>query len=195
MPKQKYIVWFFLVLPGLLFTIGFLRGTSAYDVYMHSTGEFSARFLIFTLIATPLRLMFPKGKFPRFLLRNRRYFGLAAFGYGVLHLVAYLAEIPLSTVFAEFFKVGLLTAWLAFIIWIPLAITSNNAMVRKLKRNWKKLQRFTYPAALLVVLHWSLIHYNWKPAMVHFLPVLLLQLYRLWKQRKQKALKEELIYK
>ncbi len=191
---SKYLVWFVLMLPGILFLVGWERGTVTYDSLMHATGEFSARFLIFSLIATPLMLLLPEYRFPQWLAHHRRYFGLAAFAYGLVHTMAYLLEVPSSQVWKEFFELGMLTGWIGFIIWIPLAMTSNNYSVRKLSKNWKKLQRFTYPAALLVVLHWMLIHYNWKPALVHFVPVLLLQIYRVWKQRDTEYA-ENLIYR
>ncbi len=183
--RSKYILWFFLMLPGLLFTIGFADGKMTYNSLMHSTGEFSARFLIFTLIASPLVLMFQGKKFPKWLLRNRRYFGVAAFAYGLHHTITYLMEVPTDQVWKEFFQFGMLTGWIAMIIWIPLAITSTDGMVRKLKSNWQQLHNFTYLAALMVVLHWSFLHYNWKPALVHFVPVLLLQVYRFIKVRKK----------
>jgi len=183
---SKYFLWIFLMLPGLLFTIGLTNGKMSYNSLMHSTGEFSARFLIFTLIASPLALMFPKGKFPKWLLRNRRYFGVAAFAYGLYHTIAYLIEIPSDQVLAEFLQFGMLTGWIGFIIWIPLAITSTDGMVRRLKNNWQQLHNLTYLAALMVVFHWSFLHLNWKPALVHFVPVLLLQIYRFIKLKGQK---------
>ena len=77
--RSKYILWGFLCLPGLMFTIGLFNGRMNYEKIMHATGEFSGRFLIFSLIATPLVMLLPKFKFPKWLARNRRYFGVAAF--------------------------------------------------------------------------------------------------------------------
>lgn len=176
--RSKFILWAFIMLPGLMFTIGLFNGRMDYDKLMHATGEFSGRFLMFSLIATPLVLLFPKFKFPKWLNRNKRYFGVAAFAYGLYHTIAYLVEVPTNQVFQEFFDVGLLTAWIAFIIWIPMAITSTNGWVLRLKGTWKKIHNWGYLAALLAFLHWAFIHYNWKPALVHALPVLLLQGYR-----------------
>lgn len=176
--RSKYILWAFLCLPGLMFTIGLFNGRMDYDKIMHATGEFSGRFLMFSLIATPLVMLMPKFKFPKWLSRNRRYFGVAAFGYGLYHLIAYFVEVPSNQVMAEFFQIGLLTGWIAFIIWVPMTITSTDGWVKSLKNRWKKIHNWGYLAALLAYLHWALIHDHWAPALVHATPVLLLQLYR-----------------
>lgn len=176
--SSKYILWGFLMLPGLLFTIGLFNGRMDYDKVMHGTGEFCGRFLLFSLIATPLVMLLPKSKFPKWLNRNKRYFGVAAFAYGLYHTIAYLVEVPTNEVLKEFFDIGLLTAWVALIIWIPMAITSTNGWVLRLKGTWKKIHNWGYLAALLAFLHWAFIHYNWKPALVHAAPVLILQGYR-----------------
>ncbi len=176
--RSKYVLWGFLMLPGLMFTIGLLNGGMTYENLMHATGEFSARFLVFSLIATPLVMLLPKYKFPKWLNRNKRYFGLAAFAYGLYHVIAYLVEVPANQVIAAFFDVGLLTGWIAFFIWIPMAITSTDGWVKRLKTWWKKIHYWGYLAALLAFIHWAFIHYHWQPALVHATPVLLLQGYR-----------------
>lgn len=176
--RSKYLLWVFLMLPGVMFSAGVITGKMNYETLMHATGEFSARFLIFSLIATPLLMLFPKMKFPKWVNRNKRYFGIAAFAYGLYHTIAYLIEIPISQVAKEFLDFGLLTAWIGFIIWIPMAITSTDGWVKRLKSTWKKIHNWGYLAALLAFLHWAFIHYNWQPALVHAAPILLLQGYR-----------------
>lgn len=176
--RSKYVLWMFITLPGLLFTIGWMIGNMTYDSYMHSTGEFCARFLIFSLIATPLIMLLPKYKFPKWLHRNRRYFGLGAFAYALFHTIAYLVEVPASQVFSQVFEMGMLTAWLSLIIWIPMAITSTDGWVVKLKASWKKIHNWGYLAAVCAFLHWAFIHYHWKAALVHAAPILILQAYR-----------------
>ena len=179
--RSKYILWLFLMLPGLLITFALLGNNINYSNLMHATGEFSARFLVFSLIASPLVMLFPKSKFPKWLNRNKRYFGLAAFAYGLYHTIVYLVEVPSNQVFGEFFDFGLLSAWIAIIIWIPMAITSTDGWVKSLKKTWKKIHNWGYLAALLAFLHWAFIHYHWQPALVHVTPVLVLQGYRWWK--------------
>jgi len=70
--------------------------------------------------------------------------------------------------------------WGALIIFIPLAITSNNTMVRVLKSNWKTLQRLVYVAAVLTLVHWVFVHNNTGPALVHFVPLALAEAYRIY---------------
>ena len=55
--RSKYILWAFIMFPGLAFSIGLLTGGMQYESFMHSTGEFSGRFLLFSLIATPLLML------------------------------------------------------------------------------------------------------------------------------------------
>ncbi len=184
--RSKYILWVILMLPGLLFTIGVWIENMTYDSYMHSTGEFCARFIVFTLIGTPLLMLMPNYKLPRWLNRNKRYFGLAAFAYGLFHAIAYIVVVPTNQVLREAYQFGLLTAWISLLIWIPMAITSTNAWVKQLTIRWKKIHNWGYLAALCAFLHWAFIHYHWKPALVHAAPILLLQGYRWIVQLKNK---------
>ena len=182
--NTKYTLWLILMFPGVMFLMGLMSGKLDYDKFMHATGEFAGRFLVITLIATPLVLMFPKGRVTKWLVRNRRYFGVASFAYALAHTIYYLIEIPIQQVGAEFFTFSILIGWVAFIIFIPLALTSNDASVRWLKEKWKPLQRWVYLAALGTLLHWMFIKEGHiAPALVHFTPVALLQLYRVWKER------------
>lgn len=186
---SKYILWTILSVPGILLTIKFAQSELSYAGIMHVTGELSGRFLIISLIATPIKLMFPKGKFAKWLIRNRRFFGVAAFAYTLLHTIFYVLEYQLSQLFSEFAELSILTGWIAFFIFIPLAITSTNAAIKRMGKAWKKLQRWVYLAAILAFAHWALLglqgeYANMGAALVHFTPVMLLQVYRIWKQRR-----------
>lgn len=59
---------------------------------VHPSGDFSARFLIVTMMASPLALLLRDWRAPKWLKRNRRYLGVAAFGYAILHTVLYLID-------------------------------------------------------------------------------------------------------
>lgn len=170
------LLWILLALPGIMISVSYMIGKSTYDSMMHTTGEFGGRFLVITLIATPLSVLFPKTKFGKWLLRNRRYFGVTAFFYTLTHAVAYVLETTIGEVAKVFFDIGMIPGWLAFFIFIPLAITSTNRAVKKLGQKWKYLHRLVYVAAVLTFAHWALIHYNWKPALVHFAPIILLHI-------------------
>ncbi|GAA3855275.1 hypothetical protein GCM10022404_03070 [Celeribacter arenosi] len=64
--------------------------------------------------------------------------------------------------------------------------------MRKLGRNWKTFQQFVYGAAVLTLVHWAALH-DWGsvgPALVHFMPLVLLEIYRIWStqsRRRQRA--------
>lgn len=124
------------------------------------------------------------------LLKRRRAFGVAAFAYALLHTILYVVDMgALQDIMAEFWALGIWTAWLAFIIFIPLALTSNQASVVALGAKWKSLQRLVYAAAVMTLLHWVFVHDNVGPALMNFLPLVLLELFRIvhWSiQRRQK---------
>ncbi len=186
---HKYVLWILLSIPSIGMTVGLLNGKLPYEGFMHASGEFAARFLIISLIATPLTLMFPGKGFSKWLLRNRRYFGVAAGLYGLYHTVYYLFYLDFPKIMGEFWELGIITGWIATFVFIPLLITSNDLSVRRMGKNWKKLQRWVYLAAIMVVAHWIFLHYNFGPALVHFTPVVLLQVYRVWKQNEKKKAK------
>ena len=106
---------------------------------LHPTGEFAARFMIIGMMAAPLMYLFKGWRGPRWLVKNRRYFGVAAFGYTALHTAFYLGSEPWATVVSHFTKLDIWTGWLAFVIFIPLAATSMNYAVRKLGTAWRPL--------------------------------------------------------
>ena len=180
----KYLLWVILTLPGIAFTFQYLSGAALSGELLHPTGEFSARFMIIAMIATPLQLLFQKLNWsmtvPRWLIRYRRAFGVAAFGYALLHTLLYIADVGTwSGMVDEFTKLGIWTGWVAFAIFIPLAMTSNNKSQRLMKSAWKKLQRWVYPAAVLTLLHWIFVHNNFGPALVHFVPLAALEIFRI----------------
>ena len=180
---SHYWLWLVLALPALTTIspffatdIGPLRGV------LHGSGEFAARFMIISMMATPLMMLTKGSRFARWLRANRRYFGVAAFAYAAIHTLAYLMGESLDRILAEATRFDILTGWLAFAIFIPLAATSMDYAVRKLGVWWKPLQKWTYAAAVLTLLHWASLHNwgGWAPAAVHFAPLAALTLYRLW---------------
>ena len=183
---SPYWLWVLLSLPAAGFVGSLADGNDspeAYKVLLHPTGEFSARFMIIAMLASPLSLIFREAWFPRWLKKNRRYFGVAAFGYAALHTVFYLVDVQtMARVMDELPRIYIWTGWLAFLIFIPLAITSMDYFVRLMGRRWKQLQRWTYVAAVLTLLHWAALH-DWGGlggALVHFVPLGLLEAYRVW---------------
>lgn len=150
---------------------------------LHPTGEFSARFMIIAMLASPLVLVLRGWRGPLWLKKNRRYFGVASFGYAAMHTVLYVIdEGTAAKVIADIPTLYIWTGWIAFLIFIPLAVTSMDYFVRRMGPSWKMLQRMTYAAAVLTLIHWAALH-NWGgigPALVHFGPLALLEIYRVW---------------
>ena len=120
----------------------------------HFTGEWALRFLLITLSITPLRKITRKNA----LIRFRRMLGLFAFFYACLHFSTYLvldqffdwSEIVLDVAKRPYITVG----FSAFVLLIPLAVTSTNKMAQRLGNNWRRLHSLIYPIAVLVIFHY-----------------------------------------
>jgi sulfoxide reductase heme-binding subunit YedZ len=182
---HPYWLWALFALPAVLMSYEALTSDDprVFHILVHPTGEFSARFLIATLMATPLAMLLKGWRGPQWLKKNRRYLGVAAFGYALLHTLFYLIDKgSLATVTGELSRLYIWTGWIAFIVFIPLALTSMDYFVRKMGTWWKWLQRWTYAAAVLTLIHWAALH-DWggiAPAMTHFVPLIALEAYRVW---------------
>lgn len=138
-----------------LFVLGWLDDLTANPVefVQRSTGTWALVMLCTTLSITPLRRLTGWNA----LVRLRRMLGLFTFFYACLHLTTYvwldqwfdwmaivedIAERPFITV-----------GFTAFVLMVPLALTSTNAMMRRLGRRWQELHRLVYAIAVLAVLH------------------------------------------
>jgi sulfoxide reductase heme-binding subunit YedZ len=119
----------------------------------HRTGDWALRLLLVTLAITPLRRMSGWTVLAGF----RRLFGLHAFFYASLHLATYLVldlggywpQILEDIVKRPYITVGF-AAWLLL---LPLALTSTRGMMRRLGRRWAALHRSVYLIGILAVLH------------------------------------------
>ncbi|RKQ62183.1 sulfoxide reductase heme-binding subunit YedZ [Vogesella indigofera] len=145
-------------------------------------GTWTLRFLLLTLCVSPLRALGAPG----WLLRLRRMLGLYAFFYACLHLLTYLwldqffdwAAIVRDIVKRPFITVGML----AFGLLLPLAITSSDGWIRRLKRNWGKLHRLVYVIAPLGVLHYLwLVKRDLQSPLIYAAILAVLLLWRVWR--------------
>lgn len=189
---MKYFLWLLLALPLLWLSNEFRAGDLFYGEVMHLSGEFSVRLLMIALAATPLRLLFSNARWPNWLLHQRRYIGVASFAYAALHTVVYVNhKRDLDLIISEAADFSMWTGWVALVIFVALAITSNDASVRRLRRRWKKLHRWVYLAALLTFAHWIFAAFDFLPGLIHLSLILALECYRLWKHRslKQKTMR------
>ena len=182
-------LWLLLASPCVLMIVRYLAGDLYYGEFIHTSGDFSAKLLIITLATTPLRLMFPRLRWTMWLLQNRRYFGVASFAYAVPHLAAYVWKLSdITKIVEEGAEPGMLTGWIALIIMLALAITSNNYSVRKLGRRWKTLHRLVYPAAILTFAHWVLLAFDPLQGLVHAGVLIALETYRVVKSSEFNAM-------
>ncbi|HEX8413690.1 MAG TPA: ferric reductase-like transmembrane domain-containing protein [Sphingomicrobium sp.] len=178
---SKLLLWAALSLPaiGMIWTY-FTDPDLWVGDLLHPSGEWSARLIILALMLTPLSIVFRGRRWVAWLIRRRRAFGVAGFGYALLHLAFYLLDMEtVENVLAEISALGIWTGWAAFLLFLPLAITSNDASMRALKTRWKKVQRLAYPAAILTLVHWMFVHDNDAAALLNFAPLALLQAWRI----------------
>jgi sulfoxide reductase heme-binding subunit YedZ len=183
--NSPYVFWVILALPSLVIMSRYMDGATAQRM-LHPTGEFAARFMILAMLITPLWMIFKDQRWTQWLVRRRRYLGVAAFGYAFLHTVFYLIDQgSLHLVLSDVLNLPIWTGWLAFFIFVPLAMTSNDRAQRWLRESWKPLQRWVYLAAVFTLAHWIFLEYEIGPALVHFLPLVALECYRIVQNIKQ----------
>jgi sulfoxide reductase heme-binding subunit YedZ len=156
-----WAVWIscFLPLPFLVYW-GAMDQLSADPIKegIHYLGEWGLRLLAVTLAITPARKLLGWGWLQRF----RRTVGVFAFAYIALHLTAYIAVdqgFDWPHIWGDIVKRPYITfGMIGFVLLIPLAVTSTNAMIRRLgARRWRNLHRLVYVIAPLGVLHYDLL--------------------------------------
>ncbi|MBY6049821.1 protein-methionine-sulfoxide reductase heme-binding subunit MsrQ [Vannielia litorea] len=127
----------------------------------HSLGEFALQLLIVGLAVTPLRKWTGLN-----LLKFRRAIGVVSFFYVLLHFLTWLVldmSLLWGQILGDIVKRPYITiGFIGFVLLIPLAVTSNNASVRKLGARWRKLHKLVYPAVLLGGLHWVWLAKGWQ---------------------------------
>ncbi|WP_240537045.1 sulfite oxidase heme-binding subunit YedZ [Marinomonas flavescens] len=154
--KEKPIVALVFTLPFVWMFVSLLMGRYFPDpgkLLMPLSGSWAGVCVVSVLALTPL----VKIKALKVLSRYRRFVGLTAFFYTLLHLIIYLvlfAGLSWSWISSDLIdKPYIYAGVLALLIFFLLAITSTKKMMRRLGRNWKKLHRFIYLAALAVIAH------------------------------------------
>lgn len=153
---SKPFVFALALVPLALLVADALRGTLGPDPVAqleHATGLWALRLLLATLAITPLRTLTGWN----FLVRYRRMLGLFAFFYASLHFLVYLA-VDLGGFWAQIVdeiakKPFITVGFVAWLLLVPLAITSTKGMMRRLGRRWQVLHRLVYLIGALAVLH------------------------------------------
>jgi sulfoxide reductase heme-binding subunit YedZ len=182
--NHRLFIWALLAVPMVVLTFAYRQGQMFYGEVLHESGVLSGRLLMLTLAITPLRMLFPRARWPMWFLQRRRWFGVASLAYALQHTVIYLdkkADWPAILADSRLFEMW--TGWLALGILLLLALSSNDFSVRLLRRSWKRLHRWVYVAAVLAFAHWVFIAFNFIPALVHLLILVGLESYRLVRSR------------
>ena len=167
-------------------------GANPIEFFLRTTGVMTLLFLLVTLAVTPLRKMFGWNQ----LIKYRRMLGLFSFFYGCLHLITYsifdkslnIPAIGADIVQRPFIAVGMT----AFFFLIPLAVTSTNGMIKRFGgKNWARLHRLTYVAAVLGVIHfWMIVKSDiFYPALFGLILAILLgyRIFAIQKRRRKES--------
>ena len=144
-------------------------GPEPVDRIINHFGEWTLIFILLTLSMTPLKKITKSVEWIKF----RRMLGLFTFFYASIHMLSYVGldyrfdfETLINDVFKKKFIFIGFSAWLLL---IPLAVTSSERMVRLLKQNWKKIHRLIYIIGIFGVLH-----YIWLSKTIFFKPLIFL---------------------
>lgn len=190
---QKRLLWLNGLVPLLMLVLDLASGrlgANPPEAIIRTTGVVAILFLTLTLSVTPLAELFKL----TWLIRHRRWLGLWSFYYACVHLLSYsvfdkgfrFSDIVQDIIKRPFILLG----FAAFVLMIPLAVTSTNEMIRRLgNKNWKLLHRLTYLIAVFSVMHFWLIVKSdiFYPGIFAFLNIVLLS-YRLLKLIKKTSL-------
>jgi len=157
-------------------------GANPVETINRFTGDWVLRFLLITLAITPLRRLFGWNA----LLRYRRMLGLFAFFYVCLHFLSYawldqyfaIADIVKDVAKRPYITVG----FACFLMLIPLAATSTNAMIRRLgARRWQRLHRLVYLVGVGGIVHFLwLVKSDLREPLIYGAILAILLGFRLW---------------
>lgn len=167
-------VWLILLVPAVwTFWLGLTGGLGAEPIKAleRELGEVALQLLVLGLCITPLRRFLGLN-----LIRFRRAIGLLAFTYVGLHLLVWLVldvQIP-AQIWADIVKRPYVTVGLtAFLLMIPLALTSNDRSLRRLGPRWRQLHKLTYGVVVLGAVHFIWLSKGFQIEPLIYLAVIL----------------------
>jgi sulfoxide reductase heme-binding subunit YedZ len=158
-----------------------------------TTGIWTLRFLVLTLLVTPIRRLTGWNR----IIQYRRMLGLFAFFYASLHFAIYIAIdqfFAFDLILKDIVKRPFITmGFTAFVLMIPLAVTSTKGWIRRLGRRWQVLHRLIYISAVAAA-----VHYLWKVKVMIGSPVyyaliiaILLAFRVVWQLRSASAIRRQ----
>jgi sulfoxide reductase heme-binding subunit YedZ len=162
-------------------------GANPIEELLHQLGLWGLRLLIVTLCVSPLAVALHQ---PR-LMALRRMLGLFAFTYLALHFLTWLVLdqwLSLSRIVADIAKRPYITVgFAAFLMLVPLAVTSTNRWMRRLGRRWHALHRLIYPAVVLGCVHfWWQVKADWREPLLYAAVVAALLAWR-WRRASRRG--------
>lgn len=181
--KPALFILCLLPLAWLIYKAFFLGlGANPIEKIMRYTGDWTLRLLLVTLAVTPLRILL-KIQWTKY----RRMLGLFTFFYACLHLLNWLVVdqfFDVNDMIKDIIKRPYITVgFSAFVLLIPLAVTSTNKMIKRLGKNWKRLHQSVYVIAVLGVLHyWWLVKADNREPLIYASILVLLLAVRAWEQ-------------
>ena len=188
--RSRPLLWLVLALPGVWIAGRWAITPDAYG-YGHAigdSGDWAAWLLLATLAVTPLRLLLRGQRWTGWLLQRRRDLGVASFVYATGHLLIYLLrKASPELILRELQTPYILVGWIAFGLFVPLALTSNDLSMRWLRRKWKSLHRLVYPAAILTFLHWVWSAFDPTTAWINVAILAAIEIVRVVLQRRQRV--------
>lgn len=162
-----------------------MLGANPVEAYTHATGEWALRLLLATLAISPLRRIFKLNS----LIHIRRTLGLLCFVYALSHFVIYI----LIDQWLDFYAIiddikerpYITVGFAAFVLLVPLAVTSTDAMQRYLQTTWVRIHKLIYIIAILVILHfWWLVKADILEPAIYAVILAILLGYRVFAQLK-----------
>jgi len=184
----KIVIFIACLMPFLFLLDGALKddlGANPIETVTHATGDWTLRLLLITLVMTPLRrltgLAWP--------IKVRRMLGLFVFFYATLHFFTWGwldQQLIVEDILADIVKRPYVTVgFLAWLLLLPLALTSNRWSMRKLGKRWSILHKVVYLIGVLGVLHFLwLVKADLLEPLIYGLLLVLLLAFR-WKHAKQ----------
>jgi sulfoxide reductase heme-binding subunit YedZ len=186
----KIPVFLLALVPAGLLVRGMLTGdlgVNPAETIQLQTGRWALKFLLLSLTVTPVRRLTGWN----ILIQYRRMLGLFAFFYATLHFLSYWSfdlGFAFGAMVGDVLKRPFITlGFIAFLLLVPLAVTSTKGWIRRLGKKWALLHRLAYLAAICAVIHfaWKVKVFTGDPVIYAAVLTLLLGIRVFWMLRRR----------
>jgi len=156
----KPLIFILCLLPFLLLVMNAINnnlGPNPVEEIIRTLGDWGIYFLLIGLTISPARKVFKQN----WLFRYRRMIGLFAFFYVSMHFLSYIwfdQFFSIDDIVKDIIKRPFITiGFICYLLLVPLALTSTNGMMKRLKKNWGRLHKVVYPVSMLALLHYFMM--------------------------------------